>query len=151
MHGPVPNREDQRVRRNIPEVPIEKVPVFGEVEVPQLDFPDPRIHPIAMDWYKSLAKSGQAQFYEPSDWQQARIVAYFLDDLLSASKPSSMMLATLQSMMASLLVTEGDRRRMRIEIERRKDKPTGEDAKVVKMSDIYRDRMNKQAGSPGDG
>jgi hypothetical protein len=51
--------------------------------------------------------------------------------------------------MTSLLVTEGDRRRMRIEIERKKTADTGEDAKVIKMSDIYRDRLNAQAGSPG--
>ena len=54
-------------------------------------------------------------------------------------------------MMTSLLVTEGDRRRMRIEIERKKTQPDGEDAKVIRMSDIYRDRLAQQAGSPGAG
>jgi hypothetical protein len=144
MPGPIPQRSDQTVRNNAPIIPIDTIEMEGNVEVPQLDFPDPRIHPIALDWYKSLAKSGQSKYYEPSDWQYARVVAYFLDDILNSPRPSPSMLATLQMMFTSLLCTEGDRRRVRIEIQRKINGEKTEEAKIIQMSDIYRERLKGQ-------
>lgn len=113
--GPVPKRSDERIRRNIAE-PIDKIEISGEVDIPDLGFDDP--HPMIRDFYDSLAESGQAKFYEPSDWQYARIVCHFLDDLIKSSKPSAVMLGTLSSMLTEMLVSEGSRRRVRLEIER---------------------------------
>lgn len=120
MPGPIPKRSDQRVRNN-KDIPIDKVDLAGiVVNQPPLDVPG--IHPMARDWYESLAESGQAMYYEPSDWQFARFVAVYMDEQLKATggKLSSMMLASITSAMSNLLVTEGDRRRMRLEIERQK-------------------------------
>lgn len=136
QRGPVPNRSDQRVRRNKPEVPIDKVVSIGVVDVPPLDFPNP--HPLVSDLYKSLQFSGQAKFYEPSDWQYARIACFFADQLLKSSRPSAQLLVTVNQMLSSLLVSEGDRRRVRLEVERNQ---SDGDAQVLQVADLFRQRL----------
>ncbi|WP_245876964.1 hypothetical protein [Streptomyces uncialis] len=94
--------------------------------MPVLPDPDPLWHPIAADWYLSLRESGQAAFYEPSDWAMARYAAELMSrGLCSDRPPNGQYVAALNSVMASLLATEGDRRRARIELER---KPTARQA-----------------------
>ena len=67
--GPVPKRDAERRRRNKPTTPT-KTGAAGA------RFPQPRAlagwHPSMTRWYKSLAESGQAQFFEASDWEGAR-------------------------------------------------------------------------------
>ena len=135
--GPIPQRSDQRVRRNKPDVPIEKVtPLFTPSSHPELDLDDP--HPIVRDLYRSLVKSAQSKFYEPSDWQFARFTLHFADKLLKSPRPSGQMLATVNQMLGSLLVTEGERRRVQIEVER--NKAEGE---VVDIAEMYRERLSR--------
>lgn len=84
--------------------------------------PDPEWHAIALMLWEALGDSGQADFYEPSDWA----VAFALCDDISAykqavwkdgtAKRSPEMLKALQAGMTSLLMTEGDRRRVRMEL-----------------------------------
>lgn len=134
--GPIPNRQTQRVRRNKPETPIETVTAIGTVQVPLLDFPDP--HPLVVDLYRSLYQSAQSKYYEPSDWQYARLALHFADQLLKSSRPSSQLLVTVNQMLSSLLVSEGDRRRVRLEVERNQ----GTDgAEVLQVADLFRQRL----------
>lgn len=114
--GPVRKRSDQRVRRNKDAVETEKVTAIGAVPVPDLGFEDP--HPIVRDLYNSLRHSAQSKYYEPSDWQYARTALHFLDGLLRSPKPNGQLLTTVNSMLTGLLVSEGDRRRVQLEIER---------------------------------
>lgn len=114
--GPVPNRSETRSRRNKPDVPIEKVTAIGVVPIPDLGMDNP--HPIITDLYQAMRDSAQSKYYEPSDWQYARMTLHFVDKLLWAEKPSAMMLASVNSMLTTLLLTEGDRRRVRMEVER---------------------------------
>lgn len=67
---------------------------------------------------QALTESAQAKYFEPSDWQAARFVAHEMDRYIRSARPSSQMFAALMSAMSDLLVTEGTRRRVRIEIER---------------------------------
>lgn len=130
--GPVPVRMDQRVRRNKPDVPVTKVPAIGVIPIPELGMADP--HPLVKDLYQSLIDSAQSNFYEASDWSYARLALHFVDRLLKATKPSSEMLATVNSMLTGLLMTEGDRRRVRMEIERKPTAdPSSEGATVADM------------------
>lgn len=80
--------------------------------------PDPQWHPVAQEWFTSLAQSGQSVFYEPSDWATAAYVAEAMSRNLSAGKFSAQLFAAVMSGMSSLLTTEGDRRRVRLELER---------------------------------
>lgn len=141
--GPVPNRSDQRVRRNKPETPVDKVVSIGAVAVPDLGLDDP--HPLVTDFYDSLPASGQSKFYEPSDWQYARVALYFADQLLKSSRPSAQLLVTVNQMLSSLLVSEGDRRRVRLEVERNQSVS----ADVHEVADLFRQRLGMNRGPEG--
>lgn len=132
--GPVPKRADQRIRRNKDEQPVETVTAVGAVEAPELGFPDP--HPMIVDFYESLTNSAQAQFYEPSDWQFARFTLHFADRLVKSGKPSSQMLAAVNSALSDLLVSEGARRRVRLEVEREQAK-----GQLIDVAALFRERM----------
>jgi hypothetical protein len=61
--GPIPKRDEQRRLRNKADTATTRiVPKSGPAEQPPPDFP---AHPIAADWYRSLAVSGQANFTSP--------------------------------------------------------------------------------------
>jgi hypothetical protein len=49
-----------------------------------------------------------------------------------------MMLASVNSMLATLLVTEGDRRRVRLEVER-----SQEGAKVLDIAEMFRKKLEQ--------
>jgi hypothetical protein len=141
--GPVPKRSTERRRRNKDsEVETTKIAGLGPVEVPPAD---DTWHPIARDWYVSLAQSGQSTFYEPSDWQYARYVAQVMSvNLKQGKKFSAMLFSAVQSGMADLLTTEADRRRVRMEIDRGEadEKPA---PGVAQIAD-YRKRLGAGGG-----
>lgn len=160
MRGPVPKRSEERRRRNKdPEGAVELVKVdldnliAGEVEIPLV--PE-EWDPITLNLWDSLAKSGQAIFYEPSDWATAYAVCEVLDRWLKPQEvrvgkketaelldidddgkpvvlrgeeyifeekilamPGGVLTAILKGL-ASLMALEGDRRRLRIELDRKK-------------------------------
>lgn len=132
--GPVPNRSDDlarpRERKGKEIVPITKGTLRTVVDVPA---PDEHWHPIAQELYLSLAESGQSDFYQKSDW----ILAYSLCEDLSyyknSGKRSGQMLQTIYSTMERLLVAEGDRRRVRIELT--EPQVEEEDAAVLALAD----------------
>jgi hypothetical protein len=116
-------------------------------------------HPVALHWYNSLAESGQKIYYQPSDWA----VAYMLAESISRDfKPQFVgqnpetgepiferiplkgaSLGAYLKGFSSLLATEGDRRRMQMELEREslkgqgKDEPTS-DGVVLDRAAMFR-------------
>lgn len=132
MPGPVPKRSDRRIRRNKDGGEVERIPVAGEpVKAPPLGFVT---HEVAMAWYESLAESGQARYYEPSDWQSARMVAHEMGRMLNRREASGQLLSAVWSAMGDLLTTEAARRRTRLELERAQaDDGDGEDADVIEI------------------
>ncbi len=132
--GPVPKHSEDRKRRNTPavDVGVEKVVVESSVDI-SIPTPDANWHPIALRLWDSLALSGQSRFYEPSDWA----LAYSLMDDLTyykfATKRSGQMLASIYAQMSSLLITEGDRRRVGIELARKSSEEL-ESAGVMEMN-----------------
>ncbi|WP_243727114.1 hypothetical protein [Actinocrispum wychmicini] len=113
---------------------MEKLPVVGQVAVPALDIEDP--HPLIVDFYSSLKDSAQAQFYEPSDWQFARFTLHFANKLIQSARPSSQMLAAVNAALTELLVSEGARRRVRLEIEREQTTAT-----VIDVAEMFRQQL----------
>ena len=166
--GPVPKKDGERRRRNkTPEkegslsaIPAEvinlDVTMAGEVEIPEMD---DDWHPIAKQMWQAQIKSGQVLWMEPSDWA----ILYTLCESLSRDmKPQVIGInedtgeptfakiplkgASLNAYLkafASLLMTEGDRRRLRIELERQKrlDAAAEGEGKVVdivqKRSELF--------------
>ena len=137
--GPVPKRSEERIRRNTTEYgTIDRVNMIGDVEVPDLGIPN--VHPMIEDFYESLKQSGQAKYYEPSDWQFARYTMHFADRLVKSGKPSSQMLAAVNNALQDLLVSEGQRRRVRMEVEREQAK-----GEVIDVAAMFRERMDQGA------
>lgn len=130
MASPIPKRSEHRRRVN--KVPgLQKAPGAVRVTVPK---PDDNWHPLAREWFLSLRKSGQSQFYEPSDWAYAKIVAHELSTSIETNRPQAMMLTALFAAMADLLVTEGSRRKLRLELQR--GKPSVDAEAVEAESDV---------------
>ncbi|WP_219910000.1 hypothetical protein [Rhodococcus sp. OK519] len=97
---------------------------------------DLKWHPIAAALWEALGESGQAQFYEPSDWAFAFSLMDDLSYYKSAERRSGQMLQSIYSAFERLLVTEGDRRRARVELERADSAPV--DDENVAIMDNYR-------------
>ena len=135
--GPIPKRSDERIRRNEPEVPIDKIQTIGIVPIPDLNIANP--HPMVVDMYQALRDSAQSRYYEPSDWEFARLTMYVINDMLNKNDIGAMKLSAVNQMFTSLLMTEGDRRRARIEIERKTgNQPQG---KVLQAADMFKQRL----------
>lgn len=132
MPGPVPKRSDQRRRRNKENGSVTKAP--GGAHVGDAPDADPDWHPIAREWFESLAPSGQSQFYEPSDWATARVWAHLLSVTLASGRPSAQMIASWSGGATELLTTEGARRRARVELEQQAEEDPAAAAKVTKMA-----------------
>lgn len=137
--GPIPDRSEDRIRRNAGD-PIETVTAIGPVPVPELDIG--LTHPLVDDLYRSLGESAQARFFEPSDWQIARFTLDQLNKELLYEKGviGAMKLSAFFQAFSTLMMTEGDRRRLRIEIQRKTEgEQTGE---VLSFADAMRARVS---------
>jgi len=137
--GPVPKRDAQRRRRNKPETETKTAP--GKPVAVVVPEPDPAWHPMARDWFTALSESGQAVWYQPSDWQTARIWAEVLSRQLSSGRVSAQMIAAWAGAATELLTTEGARRRAKVELEQPKA-DADEDAAVADL-----DRWRVKLGS----
>ncbi len=146
--GPVPKKEAERRRRNKDAVATEVINLdeilAGERVVPTAD---ENWHPVALNLFESLKTSGQSIFMEPSDWATAYMLVEILDRWLKpqdvkvgqegserdatgggnvnyifeekiVAMPGGVLTAILKGLSA-LMVTEGDRRRLRLELERK--------------------------------
>lgn len=138
--GPAPKRSDQVRRRNAGEndIPVTQVPRMSPepVKAPPLMF---TTHPLAMEWYFSLSKSAQSQYFEESDWAAAQVVCMEMGRMLNAGKPSGQMFTAIWAAVGDLLSTEGQRRRLRFEIDRATAvEDDGDDASILSLAERLR-------------
>lgn len=144
MPGPVPKKDAERRRRNkspesegsLSSIPATVVNVdellAGNVEIPQ---PDEGWHPIATMVYEAQMRSGQVIWMEPSDWAMLWMLCESISrdfseqvvgiteegDVVKAEIPlKGASLSSYLKAFEALLVAEGGRRRLRIELERQK-------------------------------
>jgi hypothetical protein len=129
--GPAPKRESQRRRRNKGDLDVTRSDGASDVQAPEAD---EDWHPVAVQWFERLKASGQVVYYEPSDWGLAYVLAENLSrqlkprfvgiDEISGVKMEAELpingagLSALLKGMSQLLVTEADRRRASIELDR---------------------------------
>jgi hypothetical protein len=113
---------------------VDRVQAIGTVCVPDLNMDDP--HPLVSELYLALQESAQSRYYEPSDWSYAKFALHFADHLLKAHRPSAQLLATVQTMMSDLLMSEASRRRVRLEVER-----SQAEGAVLDVADMFRARL----------
>lgn len=128
--GPVPKRSDQRRRQN--KVDVDRAANGTTKRGP--DAPE-SLTGLALLWYESLRTSGQAVYYADSDWASALIIARAVAAF--EGRPTAHMLASILSGFGSLAATEGERRRLRIELERVSE-DADEEAAVTALSEWQR-------------
>jgi hypothetical protein len=168
VSGPPPKRSDERRRRNAPAAgEPEKRQVDGEEHEPgslpfliaqPIEVPEPEYawHPIAKDMWDSFSRSGQALYWEPSDWMLAKLFCESLSRDLNPQivgiapanefgpaeaikdriplKGAS--LAAYLKLAGQLMLTEGERRRVALELERTRAQKQGDDgAKILPFKD----------------
>lgn len=163
--GPIPNRDADLARkreRKGSDTPPASKGLMRDVLVPN---PNPEWHEIVRTAWDALDSSGMADFYQNTDWAYAYIVLEELNAYLmpgidrkaseQASKEagedvvvryperrlSGMTFTAIMSALQSLGMTEGDRRRMRIELEA--PKPEERSAQLIAI-DGYRDLLGDE-------
>ena len=151
--GPVPKRSEERRRTNKESKPQKAKAGSKNVTCPPAQ---EKWHPIAASWYESLTESGQSEFYEASDWHLAQIIAESISrdlkpqvvgiheesgEVVRAVVPmKGANLSAYLKAMAGLMVSEGDRRRAGLELERGAAVDTETPAGVTAIDD-YRDKL----------
>jgi hypothetical protein len=178
MPGPIGKKDAERRRRNKDAIPTELVNVdellVGEVEIP---IADENWEPLTKSFYDSFKSSGQVIWMEPTDWMTAYTLMEVLDRWLKpqdvkvgqtgsagaeqgggnveylfeakiVAMPGGVLTSILKGL-TSLMATEGDRRRLRIELERKKriDEALSGDNKVVSIAQKRSDVFKREARS----
>lgn len=131
IRGPIPKDADARRRTNSPEPErMQRGTPMDAIKPPP---GDRSWHKIAKLWYGSLAKSGQSKYYEASDWAYAYMIAESmsrdLGEQVVGTTPSGQILkdtiplkgaslAAYSKAFTALLVSEADRRRALIQLEK---------------------------------
>lgn len=137
LRGPVPNREEDlarpRSRKGSDEQEVKKG-LMRKVTVPRAD---PDWHAIAKQIYNSLKKSGQSDYFQDSDWAYAFMLCEDISQYKKSKQRSAMMASTIYSALGNLLVTEADRRRVRIELQ--EPEPETTSASVLAIADYKRE------------
>lgn len=128
MPGPAPKRDAERTRRADPKSGVARHGELRPVKIPPMD---KDWHKRAKELYKSLKDSGQADYYQASDWAYARILCDYLTRWYQM--PKAMDGANIEAMMSKLGMTEGARRQiLRVELDLpEEEKP---DAELVAIS-----------------
>lgn len=114
--GPVPKRADERLghgRSRDAEIATAPATVPSAIPEAHADW-----HPVIQAWFHALATSGQSIFYQDSDWRLAEWAAERESRNLLSSRPSAQASALFLSVQSDLLVSEGARRRVRVELRR---------------------------------
>jgi len=146
--GVPPKRSSQRRRTNTPAAGEPQSAPGIEAIAPDAD---PDWHPVATLWFDSLKTSGQAHFYQASDWG----IAYVLAESISRELNDQPMVvgsgdsahvelvkmpmkgATLSAFLkgcTGLMVSEGDRRRAALELTAAKKQEEQATAAVTSMA-----------------
>ena len=144
MPGPVPKPESQLQRPRERKGSDQQATTFGVRQPVTKKLPaSDKWGEFALHLYDSLSTSGQADFYQDSDWAMAWFACDEIDDYLSGQR-GAMKLSAILGLTNTLLFTEGDRRRVRMELAPELEEKTS--LTVVGM-DAYKDA--RKAVKPG--
>ncbi|WP_405057059.1 hypothetical protein OG474_30525 [Kribbella sp. NBC_01505] len=116
MPGPVPNRSDDLARPRSRKGGDQQDLKRGTLKPVTVPHADKSWDPIAKRIWDGLKSSGQAEYFQNSDWAFAFSLMDDLSYYKRSGKRSGQMLQTIYTALERLLVTEADRRRLRIEL-----------------------------------
>ena len=134
----IPNREDDlarpRARKGGDHLAVTK----GQARPTNQPDASPEWDDGVRALWDSMSQSGQADFYQASDWAFARVVLDDLNRIRVNSRPSAEAMRGVYGALDRLLLTEGERRRARIELTA--PPPERESASVVAIRE-YREAL----------
>ncbi len=117
MPGPTPNHSDDLARERSRKGGDAGRPISsGERRKVVIPRADKDWHPIAKRIWEAMKVSGQEDYYQQTDWAYAYSLCDDLTYYKKAERRSPEMLKAIMTAMERLLLTEGDRRRARIEL-----------------------------------
>lgn len=142
--GPVPKRDEDRIRRNKESedgLTTKSFSMDDDVEIPHAYFFN---HEVNEMWL-ALRISVNVKYFEPSDWAYALWVFRQMDTTYnnaSNGRPiSAKLIEVYDGMLSKLLLTEADRRRLKIEANRGKK---DNDGVLINAEDMFRERFEQQ-------
>lgn len=141
VRGPIPKRSDEGHPKTIAKknrAGIDHVDALKASDVAVPD-PDPDWHSIARMLWDATKESAFTRFYEPSDWAVLYFTCENLSHFCNSERRSPTAMAAINQMLTSLLLTEGDRRRVQIEIQRATEEQL-ESAGVTAMAAWVKER-----------
>ena len=101
--------------------------------------------PTVRQLYQAALKSGMREYYEATDWAYLYMLCDELNTLMvQRDETGKMSVGAYQAVMAALTnvgLTEGDRRRSRIELEKEEDLTAEADVQVAHIS-AYREKLS---------
>jgi hypothetical protein len=110
--GPVPKRQESRQRgAGSAEKPV---PAKGPADPPALPNASEYL-PATRAWYRTWAKSAQANFFTPTEWQRLWMLAPLVESYFK--EPTTAKMAEIRLNEAKLGATPDDRARLRWRIE----------------------------------
>lgn len=141
--GPIPNRSGDMSRERDAHTGGRAEIRKGELKPREFYAPDPNWHPTCQRIWNSLPDSGMFEFTQNTDFA---LLWSLLEDLSNAKiradkndKPISAMLITaVYNQLNNFGFSEGDRRKMRIELEEPAEEETVEQAAI----ETYQDALN---------
>lgn len=117
MPGPIPKRSEERTRRNAAGedgIELKK----GEAQPYSWTRADPDWDEPTRDFYYSFRKSGMAAYFQQTDVQWLWLACDELARYRAMGKQSAMLLGSIIQMLNSGFgITEGERRRLKIELD----------------------------------
>lgn len=121
--GPIPKRSEARTRRN--KEGEDGIALKKGLALPyHWPEPDEDWHPWVVDFYGSFKESGMQAYYQTTDVAALQLACRLINrEVVSKGRPSAMFLAECLKMVDGLGITEGERRRIKIEL----DTPTVQD------------------------
>jgi len=142
---------------------------YEDDEGEELDEPEWSWHPTAMLLWDSATRSGQSIFLEPSDWAALYMMCEQVHlglkprpvvigeaggepviQYMQVPMPGSTLQA-VQKMMSSLMMLEGDRRKLRVELERKKQRDAAASGgNVTSISKVRGGKFAKAAAIAGE-
>lgn len=135
MPGPMPRRSEDRIRRNKTNeagIALKKGVASGVT----LGWPDPPEHwlPPVVHMYRSFQASGMSQFYEDSDVALIYLACDGAQAWYDKDRKSPTYFAEMMSHLGKLGASEGERRRMQIELDSAADVVSEEEATVTSIA-----------------
>lgn len=115
---PMPKRSEQ-LQRSRERKGVRDPITYGQMREVDIDYfePDTTWHPTATMLWESVLSSGQADYYQNSDLAMLYHVCEEMSEYKFSNRKSANMLHEILQTLGDLLVTEGDRRRVRLELQ----------------------------------